>query len=74
MATPFSFTQAIVRAFSRLTPFLVAVVLIFAALQLYTSARFGMTGQYAFAALYGVFAFAGVALARALWINRKKYG
>ncbi|HEU4878096.1 MAG TPA: hypothetical protein VFT21_01530 [Gemmatimonadaceae bacterium] len=62
------------RAFGRLTPFLIAVVLIFAALQLYTSARFGLTGQYAFAALYGVFAFAGVALARALWINRKKYG
>jgi hypothetical protein len=33
-----------------------------------------MTGQYPFAALYAVFAFAGVALARALWINRKKYG
>ena len=41
--------------------------------QLYTSASFGLRGEYAFAAFYGVFALAGFTLARALWVNRRKF-
>lgn len=73
-ATPFHFTNPeSVRAFGRLTPFLIAIVVAFVLLQLYTAIRFAIAGQYAFGVFYAVFAFAGLALARALWINRKKF-
>jgi hypothetical protein len=62
-----------VRAFGRLTPFLIAIVVAFVLLQLYMAIRFAIAGQYAFGVFYAVFAFAGLALARALWINRKKF-
>lgn len=60
-------------AFGRLIPFLTVVVTLLALYQLFTSARLGLSGEYAFAALYGVFAISGFALARALWVNRGKF-
>ncbi|HXV15932.1 MAG TPA: hypothetical protein VD758_04090 [Gemmatimonadaceae bacterium] len=60
-------------AFGRLIPFLTVIVSLMAFYQLYTSVTIGLRGEYAFAAFYGVFALAGFALARALWINRRKF-
>jgi hypothetical protein len=58
--------------FGRLIPFLTVIVVAFATLQVYTALMYGLSSQFAFAALYGVLALAGFALARALWINRHK--
>lgn len=60
-------------AFGRLIPLLTIVILLFALYQVFASASLGIRGEYAFAALYGVFAIAGFALARALWANRGKF-
>ena len=60
-------------AFGRLIPFLTVIVILLALVQLYTAATFGVRGEYGFAAFYGVFALAGFALARALWVNRRKF-
>lgn len=60
-------------AFARLIPFLTVIVTALAIFQLYTAARFGLQGEYPFAAFYGVFALAGFALARALWVNRRRF-
>ena len=60
-------------AFGRLIPLLVAIVAVFALFQLYTALMFLLNKQYAFGAFNLVFSFAGVALARALWINRAKF-
>jgi uncharacterized membrane protein YqjE len=59
-------------SFARLIPLLTVIVIAFAIFQLYNALMFAVTGQYAFAAFYGVFGFAGFALARALWIHRRK--
>jgi hypothetical protein len=58
-------------AFARLIPFLVAVIGAFVIYQLYTAVMFVAQSMYAFALFNAVFGFAGIALARALWINRK---
>ena len=58
--------------FGRLIPFLIVVVSAFALFQLYTAIMFLSERQYAFAAFNLVFSFGGVALARALWINRRR--
>ena len=61
-------------AFGRLSPLLTAIVVVFALFQLYTAIMFLVSRQYAFGAFYLVFSFAGLALARALWTNRRKLG
>ena len=58
--------------FGRLIPFLMVIVAAFAILQLYTAIMYAGSRQYAFAAFYVVFGFAGMALARALWVHRGK--
>lgn len=58
--------------FGRLIPLLMVIVIAFAMFQLYSAAMFAASRQYGFAAFYTVFGFAGVALARALWIHRRK--
>ena len=60
-------------AFGRLIPFLTVIIVLFALFQVFASVNLGIRGQYPFAALYGVFAIAGFALARALWVNRRKF-
>lgn len=59
-------------AFGKLIPLLTVVIVVFALFQLYTAIMFLAQRQYAFGAFNLVFGFAGVALARALWINRRK--
>jgi len=58
--------------FGRLIPFLIVIVAAFALFQLYTAIMFLANRQYAFAAFNLVFSFGGLALARALWINRAR--
>jgi len=58
-------------AFARLIPFLVFIIAAFVIYQLYTAVMFAAQSMYAFALFNAVFGFAGIALARALWINRK---
>ena len=60
-------------AFLRLSPFLTVLIAAFALYQLVTALYLASRQQWPFAALYAVMAIAGAALARALWINRKKY-
>ena len=60
-------------AFLRLSPFLTVLIAVFAVYQLVTALYMASRQQWPFAALYAVMAIAGAALARALWINRKKY-
>jgi hypothetical protein len=60
-------------SFGRLIPALIIIVAVFALYQLYTAIMFLSQRQYAFAAFNLVFSFAGVALARALWINRSRF-
>ena len=59
-------------AFGRLIPLLTVIVVVFALFQLYTAIMFLVNSQYAFGAFNLVFSFAGLALARALWTNRRK--
>jgi hypothetical protein len=61
------------RLAGRLIPLLIFIVVAFALLQLYTAVMYAGQGQLGFAAFYTVFGFAGIALARALWINRGKF-
>lgn len=63
-----------IRLTARLIPLLIFIVVAFALLQLYTAVMYAGQQQLGFAAFYTVFGFAGVALARALWINRGKFG
>lgn len=58
--------------FGRLIPLLIVVVTAFALFQLYTAIMFLSHREYAFAAFNLVFSFGGLALARALWINRSR--
>jgi hypothetical protein len=60
-------------SFGKLIPVLIVLVSLFALFQLYTAIMFLSHGQYAFAAFNLVFSFGGVALARALWINRSRF-
>jgi hypothetical protein len=61
-----------VTSFARLIPLLTAIVVAFALFQLYSALMFGLQREFAFAAFYTVFGFGGIALARALWLHRKK--
>jgi hypothetical protein len=63
-----------VSAFGRLIPFLTVIIVGFALFQLYTAIMYFAHRQYIGAALNLVFSFAGFALARALWTNRRKLG
>lgn len=66
------FKGAALSAFGRLIPLLTAIVVVFAAFQLYTAIMFLVNRDYGFGAFNLVFSFAGFALARALWTNRRK--
>jgi hypothetical protein len=55
-----------------LIPLLIAIVIVFSLLQLYTAITAIVQKAYPVAALNLVFSFAGLALARALWTNRAK--
>lgn len=59
-------------AFSRLIPFLVAIIAALALYQLYTALMFLTQSMYAFALFNAVFGFAGVVLGWALWTHRSK--
>ena len=59
--------------FGRLIPLLMVLVTVFALFQLYTAIMFLVQRQYAFAAFNLVFSFAGLALCRALWMNRSRF-
>ena len=59
-------------AFSRLIPFLIVIIGVLALYQFYTAFLFLTRSMYAFALFNAVFGFGGVALIRALWINRGK--
>ena len=61
-----------VSAFGRLIPVLVIIVAFFALFQLWTAIVYLAQREYIGGALYLVFSFAGLALARALWMNRAK--
>lgn len=56
----------------RLVNLLLFVVSAFALYQLVAAISFAARQQWAFAGLYAVMAIAGGALARALWLNRRK--
>lgn len=58
--------------FIKLVPVLLVIVVIFALLQLYQAIALLRAGSYPFAALYAVLAIAGLALARGLWVQRRK--
>lgn len=60
-------------SFGRLIPVLIIIVAAFALFQLYTAIMFIPERQYAFAAFNLVFSFAGLALCRALWMNRSRF-
>ena len=60
-------------AFGKLIPVLIVLVSLFALFQLYTAIIFIAHRQYAFAAFNLVFSFGGLALARALWMNRSRF-
>ena len=60
------------RVLYRLTPLLVAIVVVFAAYHAYAVVFAARRGAWAFAVFYGVFSVAGLALARALWNARKQ--
>ena len=59
-------------AFARLIPFLTIVICLLGLYQIYGAIMFGLSGQHAFAAFYGVFGFAGLVLGWALWSHRGK--
>ena len=61
-------------AFGRLIPLLTVIVALFGVYQLFTAIMYLSQRQYIGAALNLVFSFAGFALARALWTNRRKLG
>jgi hypothetical protein len=63
-----------VSAFGRLIPLLTVIVVLFALYQLFTAIMYFAQRQYIGGALNLVFSFAGLALARALWTNRRKLG
>jgi NAD/NADP transhydrogenase alpha subunit len=60
-------------AFARLIPFLVIIIAALAIYQFYTAVMFAAQSMYAFALFNAVFGFAGIVLARALWVHRKSF-
>ena len=60
-------------AFGKLIPVLIVIVSVFALYQLYTAIMFIASKQYSFGVFNLVFSFAGLALARALWVNRSRF-
>jgi hypothetical protein len=69
---PLFSTGEFLSAFGRLIPLLTIVVALFALFQLFTAIMYLAQKQYIGASVNLVFSFAGLALARALWTNRKK--
>ncbi len=59
-------------AFARLVPLLLIIISGFALYQLFVAMLFASRQQWGFAALYILMALAGAALARMLWINKKR--
>lgn len=59
-------------SFAKLIPALLVIIGIFAIYQLVAAGVYGMRGDLGFAAIYLLMAVAGAALARTLWINRRK--
>jgi len=59
--------------FIRLVPFLLVIVVLFALLQGYSAVAYAISGNYPFAALYGVLAIAGLAIARGLWMQHRRF-
>ncbi len=59
-------------AFARLIPLLLIIISGFALYQLFVAMLFASRQQWGFAALYILMALAGGALARMLWINKKR--
>jgi hypothetical protein len=62
-----------VSGFARLIPLLTIIVTLFAVFQLFTAIVHLTHREYIGAALNFVFSFAGFALGRALWTNRRKF-
>jgi hypothetical protein len=62
-----------VSGFARLIPVLIVIVAFFSLFQLWTAIVYLAQQEYIGGALYLVFSFAGLALARALWMNRAKF-
>ena len=58
--------------FLKLVPVLLVIVVLFALLQAYQAITLLRAGQYPFAALYAVLAIAGLALARGLYVQRRR--
>lgn len=58
------------RAFNRLIPTLVFVIVGLALIQIYSAALAAGSRDWMFAVFYAVFGFAGFVLARALWTHR----
>jgi len=58
--------------FLKLVPVLLVIVVLFALLQAYQAINLLRAGQYPFAALYAVLAIAGLALARGLYVQRRR--
>ena len=58
--------------FARLLPLLTIVIAGFALYQLFMALMLATRGQWPFAALYAVMSIAGWALARVLWVNKRK--
>lgn len=59
--------------FGKLIPVLIVIISLFSLFQLYTAITFLISKQYSFGVFNLVFSFAGVALARALWVNRGRF-
>ena len=68
----FSHHRTNVPSFARLIPLLIIVIAGFALYQLLTGLMLAARGEWPFAALYVVLSIAGWALARTLWINKRK--
>lgn len=58
--------------FARLLPVFTIVIAGFALYQLFVALMLAARGEWAFALFYGVMSFAGWALARVLWVNKRK--
>lgn len=58
--------------FARLMPLLLVMIAGFALYQLFVALMLASRGEWPFAALYAVMSMAGWALARMLWINKRK--
>lgn len=61
-----------VSSFGKLIPALLVIIGIFAVYQLVAAVVYGMRQAWGFAGLYLLMSIAGAALARTLWINRRK--